>query len=52
MIRDSSSRDSEIFKELLLAMVLCHQATANKSKITHDGYLRQTYKSLYKDEEA
>ena len=52
MIRDSSSRDCEMFKELLMAIVLCHHATANKSQITQDGYSRQTYKSLYKDEEA
>ena len=43
-----------MFRELLMALALCHHATtAKKSKSQiDDGYSRQTYKSLYKDEEA
>ena len=49
-----NSHDSKMFRELLLAIVLCHHATTTKKgRInTADGYSRQTYKSLYKDEEA
>ena len=42
-----------MFRELLLGLSLCHHATTNKkSTFSNDGYSRQTYKSLYKDEEA
>ena len=44
-----------MFRELLLALALCHHATQYKRKTqsaAKDMYSRQTYKSLYKDEEA
>ena len=40
LIRDVN-QDSVMFKELLLAMVLCHHATTNKkSQFSNDGYTR------------
>ena len=54
MLMHERGHDSEMFRELLLGLVLCHHATTTKKgrRVAADGYSRQTYKSLYKDEEA